>query len=87
MVSIRGVHLYLREISAVEDIGLNDPSGNGVVPVLSESMHYTARTKYTGEGIWHIGGDEPWLDFTTCVSSHFPFLENTFIQANMQICQ
>lgn len=74
LVSIRGVHLYLREISAIQDIGLNDPSGNGVVPILSESMHYASRTRYTGEGVWHIGGDEAWLDYTACVSCFLFFL-------------
>ncbi|KAH9479322.1 tRNAse Z TRZ4, mitochondrial [Psilocybe cubensis] len=69
VVTIRGVHMYLREMNAVQDIGLDDPSGNGVVPVLSESVHYNSRNGYTGQGIWHIGGDEPWLDYTTSVKN------------------
>lgn len=50
-------------MSAIQDLGLNDPSGNGVIPVFSESMHYNSRGAYSGQGVWHIGGDEPWLDY------------------------
>ncbi|KAF9565899.1 hypothetical protein CPC08DRAFT_143698 [Agrocybe pediades] len=69
IVSIRGVHLYLRELSAVQNLGLDSPSENGVIPILSESIHYAARGKYSGQGIWSIGGNEPWLDFQTSVNN------------------
>ncbi|PPQ90050.1 hypothetical protein CVT25_006290 [Psilocybe cyanescens] len=69
VVTIRGVHLYLREMSAIQDLGLNDPSGNGVIPVFSESMHYNSRGAYSGQGVWHIGGDEPWLDYEASVNN------------------
>ncbi|KDR80789.1 hypothetical protein GALMADRAFT_153220 [Galerina marginata CBS 339.88] len=70
VVSIRGIHLYLRELNAVQDLGINDPSGNGVIPVLSESLYYrTKGNKYAGEGVWQIGGNEPWLDFQTSVDN------------------
>lgn len=64
LVSIRGIHLYLRELSDVQDLGLNDPSGNGIIPVLSESMHYNTDA-YITTGMWQIGGDEAWLDYQT----------------------
>lgn len=65
LVSIRGIHLYLRELSDVQDLGLNDPSGNGIIPVLSESMHYRTNGAYIATGMWQIGGDEAWLDYQT----------------------
>jgi hypothetical protein len=65
LVSIRGIHLYLRELSDVQDLGLNDPSGNGIIPVLSESMHYRKSGAYITTGTWQIGGDEAWLDYQT----------------------
>ena len=49
----------------MQNLGLDDSSGNGVIPILSESLHYAARGKYTGQGIWSVGGDEPWVDFQT----------------------
>ena len=65
LVSIRGIHLYLRELSDVQNLGLNDPSGNGIIPVLSESMHYRKSGAYLTTGTWQIGGDEAWLDYQT----------------------
>ncbi|KAI3607358.1 3 trna processing endoribonuclease [Moniliophthora roreri] len=63
LVAIRSVHLYLRELSDLLDIGVNsDPSENGVVTVLSDALHYRKRESYPPFGMWSVGGDEPWLD-------------------------
>ncbi|KAJ3514157.1 hypothetical protein NLJ89_g2531 [Agrocybe chaxingu] len=70
LVSIRNVHMYLREMSDVHDLGLTDPfnpSSNGVIPILSETLHYRSVGKYLTTGMWQVGGDEPWLDFQTSV--------------------
>ena len=53
--------MYLRELSYIQDLGLNDPSGNGVVQIQSEALHYR-RTEYATGGMWQVGGNEPWLD-------------------------
>lgn len=62
-MSIRPVHLYLRELSDVQDLGLFDPSGNGVISVISETLHDRATGAYHTNGMWQVGGTEPWLDF------------------------
>ena len=67
LVSIRSIHLYLRELQDVQDIGIDDPSGNGIVHVLSESIHYKALGEYVTSGMWMIGGDEEWLEYSKCV--------------------
>ena len=62
-MSIRAVHLYLRELSNLQDMGLNDdPSLNGVVSVLSEAVHWRQASAYPTSGRWMVGGDEAWLD-------------------------
>ncbi|KAF9038581.1 hypothetical protein BJ165DRAFT_1352473 [Panaeolus papilionaceus] len=63
VVSIRGVHLYLKELSDVQDIGLNDPSGNGVISIISDALHYQKSGAYMTTGIWQVGGTEEWLDY------------------------
>ncbi|KAF8956934.1 hypothetical protein BDZ97DRAFT_1848960 [Flammula alnicola] len=69
VVSVRSVHLYLRELQDVQDIGIEDPSGNGIIPILSESLHYSDRGTYMTTGMWQIGGTEPWLDYRTSVEN------------------
>ncbi|KAF8902361.1 hypothetical protein CPB84DRAFT_1775902 [Gymnopilus junonius] len=59
----------IRVSISVQDLGLNDPSGNGVVSVFSESLHYKAVNQYLRNGLWQIGGDEPWLDFQKSVDN------------------
>jgi ribonuclease Z len=57
----------------VQDLGLNDPSGNGIIPVLSESMHYRKTGAYITTGTWQIGGDEAWLDYQTYAIAQLAF--------------
>ncbi len=64
-MSLRAVHLYLRELSDVQDLGLFDPSGNGVISVINETLHDRAVGSYLTTGMWQVGGDERWLDFST----------------------
>ncbi|TCD68735.1 hypothetical protein EIP91_009881 [Steccherinum ochraceum] len=40
LVGTRPVHLYIREQSDIEDLGVDDPSGNGVVSILSDSLNF-----------------------------------------------
>lgn len=61
-MSIRALHLYLREKSDIQNLGIDDPSGNGVVTILSEAIHWTRPREYMTNSMWRIGGDEPWLD-------------------------
>ncbi|GLB41597.1 putative tRNase Z endonuclease [Lyophyllum shimeji] len=65
LVSIRAVHLYIRELSDLQDLGLDDPSGNGVVPIMAESLHWREGGGYQTHGMWQVGGTEPWTDFET----------------------
>ncbi|KAF9478239.1 hypothetical protein BDN70DRAFT_58947 [Pholiota conissans] len=69
VVSIRNVHLYLREMQDVQDVGVDDPSGNGVVHVLSESLHFHQLGSYVTQGMWQIGGDEDWLEYNKSVEN------------------
>ncbi|KAF5375625.1 hypothetical protein D9757_008524 [Collybiopsis confluens] len=63
LVSLRSVHLYLRELSDLEDLGLSDDSDtNGVVTVLSPALHWRQLESYCTTGLWAIGGTEDWLD-------------------------
>lgn len=56
LVTHRPILLYLREYSDIEDLGMLDPSGNGVIPVLSDILHWK-RT-----GLWQSGGPYPEVD-------------------------
>ncbi|KAJ6547859.1 hypothetical protein B0H10DRAFT_2130608 [Mycena sp. CBHHK59/15] len=60
LISIHRVHLYLRELSDIEDLGFDDPSGNGVVSVISDALHPNG---YATTGFWKIEGAEPWAEF------------------------
>ncbi|KAF8631971.1 hypothetical protein AX15_002105 [Amanita polypyramis BW_CC] len=70
LVSIRAVHLYLRELSDLQNLGIIEDdsrdkqlhAGSGVVPVMSEALHYKQYETYQTSGMWQIGGTEPWLD-------------------------
>jgi hypothetical protein len=68
LVSIRSVHLYLREVQDIEDLGIDDPSGNGVISIMSESLFWKKHTEYQKFGRWAVLGSEPWLDFDEYVS-------------------
>ncbi|TFK75060.1 hypothetical protein BDN72DRAFT_758625 [Pluteus cervinus] len=73
LVTIRPVHLYLRELSDLYDLGLDLEdeslsSGSfkktaGVVPIMSDALHFRRTGVYMTVGKWRIGGDEPWTDF------------------------
>lgn len=62
------MHLYLREISDLRNLGLNDdPSANGVVSILSEALHWKNPSTYLTYGRWSVGGSEDWLDINRYV--------------------
>ncbi|KAJ6605846.1 hypothetical protein B0H10DRAFT_2076138 [Mycena sp. CBHHK59/15] len=63
LVSIHKLHLYLRELSDIEDLGLDDPSGNGVITVISDALHIKRSGEYLNQGMWRIEGAEPWTDY------------------------
>jgi hypothetical protein len=48
------IHLSLREVSDIEDLGIVDkPSGNGVVSVINEVIYSTfASGGFTDHGAW-----------------------------------
>ncbi|KAF7357029.1 hypothetical protein MVEN_01039500 [Mycena venus] len=63
LVSIHKLHLYLRELAEIEDLGLDDPSGSGVVTVISDALHIKQSGDYVYHGMWRIEGAEPWTDY------------------------
>ncbi|KAJ6561082.1 hypothetical protein DFH09DRAFT_1035940 [Mycena vulgaris] len=63
LVSVHKLHLYLRELADIEDLGLDDPSGNGVVTVISDALHIKRSGEYVSHGMWRIEGAEPWADY------------------------
>ncbi|KAK7437378.1 hypothetical protein VKT23_018623 [Stygiomarasmius scandens] len=62
LVTIRAIHLCLRELSDVQNLGLFDPVENGVISVMSPALHWRESNAYPTSGMWQIGGIEPWLD-------------------------
>ncbi|KAK0501702.1 hypothetical protein EDD18DRAFT_1431713 [Armillaria luteobubalina] len=62
LVSIRSVHLSLKEVSEVQNLGFDDPSGNGVIAVMSEALHWKDPATYPDSGRWMLGGRESWTD-------------------------
>ncbi|KAF8159401.1 hypothetical protein B0H34DRAFT_703302 [Crassisporium funariophilum] len=69
IVSVRGTHLYLREQSDIQDLGLHDPSGNGVISIISEALHHRSEGSYHNSGRWAIGGNEEWVDYGTSLEN------------------
>lgn len=69
LVTLRAVHLYLRELSDLQDLGLDDPSGNGVIMIMSEALHWKQSGAYQTSGMWQIGGNEPWTDYQLSLSN------------------
>lgn len=56
LIANSNVFLYLHEYSDIEDLGLDDPSGNGVKCILSDSMQGNNNTHRTFGDRFH------WLD-------------------------
>ncbi|KAF7317823.1 hypothetical protein MKEN_00870200 [Mycena kentingensis (nom. inval.)] len=63
LVSVHKLHLYLRELSQIEDLGVTDPGPNGVITVISDALHYKKSGEYVSHGMWAIEGAEPWTDY------------------------
>ncbi|KAJ7460806.1 hypothetical protein FB451DRAFT_1045064 [Mycena latifolia] len=63
LVSIHKLHLYLRELADIEDLGLDDSSANGVVTVISDALHIKQSGGYLYHGMWRIEGAEAWADY------------------------
>lgn len=61
-MTIRPVQLYLRELSNIQDLGIDDPSGNGVIPIMTEAVHWKQVGSYMSSGTWRVAGNEPWTD-------------------------
>ncbi|KAJ6474674.1 hypothetical protein C8R47DRAFT_986730 [Mycena vitilis] len=61
LVSVHKLHLYLRELAEIEDLGLGAP--NGVVTVISDALHIKRSGEYLNYGMWRIEGAEPWTDY------------------------
>ncbi|KAE9392021.1 hypothetical protein BT96DRAFT_924951 [Gymnopus androsaceus JB14] len=77
LVTLRPVHLYLRELSDLEDLGLvygdedasfnSNSNKNGVIPILSPALHWKQADSYVS-GFWNVGGTEEWLDMASFFS-------------------
>jgi ribonuclease Z len=68
LITIRAVHLYLREVSNLFNLGLvnaqdAEKAGPGdVVAIMTEALHWRKNATYPTSGMWAIGGDEDWTD-------------------------
>ncbi|THH32553.1 hypothetical protein EUX98_g1639 [Antrodiella citrinella] len=60
VVGIRSLHLYLHELSDLEDLGLNDPI-TGVVLLLSDSLNFRG-PNIARYGRWQLKDEEDWMD-------------------------
>ncbi|KAJ7230661.1 hypothetical protein GGX14DRAFT_584185 [Mycena pura] len=69
LVSVHKLHLYLRELADIEDLGLDDPSPRGVVTVMSDALHIKQTGEYIYHGMWRIEGAEPWTDYERSVAA------------------
>jgi ribonuclease Z len=49
LVADYNVHLYLREVSDIENLGIDDPSKNGVVSIISWVIYITPRNFVDGD--------------------------------------
>ncbi|KAJ7623674.1 hypothetical protein FB45DRAFT_752560 [Roridomyces roridus] len=67
LVGVHKLHLYLRELADIEDLGLTDP--NGVVTVISDALHVKRSGEYLNRGMWRIEGSEPWTDYERSVAA------------------
>ncbi|KAJ7573869.1 hypothetical protein C8J56DRAFT_1173192 [Mycena floridula] len=63
LVTLHSIHIYLRELSQLEDLGLTD-EGNGVITVMAEALHWK-KGDYPDVGRWRVHGNEPWRDIET----------------------
>ncbi|KIY46216.1 hypothetical protein FISHEDRAFT_48033 [Fistulina hepatica ATCC 64428] len=62
LVTVRQVHLYLRELHDLEDLGFTENyKTNGVLTVMSEALHYSNLGHFAESGMWQVGGDEEWI--------------------------
>ena len=67
------MHLYLRELSNLQNLGIVDCDDEGasvspgVVSIMSEALHWKQFDTYQTSGMWQIGGSEPWLDMQRLV--------------------
>ena len=57
VVGIRSVLLYLRELSDIEDLGLEDKDGSGVVTILADALHWKGPGTQSPRF-----AEEPWMD-------------------------
>ena len=82
LVALRSIHIYLRELSDIQDLGLNDSSGNGIITVLSEAIHWKQglnpnRDREYEPRRWQPRPGEEWIDYQQYVpSNHFFSLAN-----------
>jgi ribonuclease Z len=72
-VSLRTLQLYLQELQQLQDLDIRsvnsvEEAGNGVIPVMSEALHWKRPGQYSTQGYWAVLGDEPWMDPTRSAS-------------------
>lgn len=63
--------LYLREMSDVEDLGLGNENGAGVITILSDALNWKGPVSYGARS-----SEEPWMDVERyfCSSQYVPLL-------------
>lgn len=77
LVTIQNLHQSFLEYQELEYLGIktisqSDPipdSGNGVIPVLSESLHFRRPGQYAERGYWVVRGDAPYTDIRRNVAN------------------
>ncbi|KAH6915798.1 tRNA processing endoribonuclease [Coprinopsis sp. MPI-PUGE-AT-0042] len=72
LVSLRTLQLYLQELQQLQDLDIRpvnsvEEAGNGVIPVMSEALHWKRPGQYATQGYWAVFGNEPWMDPTRSV--------------------
>lgn len=51
--------MYLRELSELEDLGLDNLDGNGVVPLLADALNWRSPLPYDTV---IVPAEEPWMN-------------------------
>jgi ribonuclease Z len=60
LITHRPVLMYLRELHEIEDLGFDDPSSNGVIPVLSDVLHWKQTGVWQNRDVNKVA--LPWLN-------------------------
>ncbi len=60
VIGVREILRYLREMEDIEDLGLDEPGGMGVITILSDTLNWRRYTPYPDGAMMTL---EPWTNY------------------------